>query len=140
MNKNPEKAGVLVERGDVEELFHPGKDIKECSDGAVTQGELVFLHLDPGTIRLYGAFEQLHHCLARHRHGVHQVPGWTRCVVLFNASIDVFSDVDLEAVAKQSKRLQVFFLLADHPVVAGGRWHEQSQLLRQPELAALARR
>ena len=59
---------------------------------------------------LHGALEELLHCLARDRHKIHQVPIRAGCAVLSDASIDIFGDPDLEAVAKESEHVQVLLL------------------------------
>ena len=110
MIKQSDEVGVFVEWGDVEQLLHPSKAVKQGLDLHIAQGELVLLHLDPGTVLLHGALEELLHCLARDRHRVHQVAGWAGCAVLSDASIDIFGDADLEAVAKQPEHIQVLLL------------------------------
>ena len=110
MVKNPKEVGVLVKWGGVEQLLHPCKAIKERLNLRIAQGELVLLHSDPGTMLLHSVFEKPLHGLARDRHGIHQVPGWTGCAVLPDAAIHIFGDADLEAVAKQPEDVQVLLL------------------------------
>ena len=62
--KDHKEGGVLVKLGDVEQLLHPCKSIKERRDLRITQGELVPLHLDPGTTLLHSVPEESLHCLA----------------------------------------------------------------------------
>ena len=108
--KQSDEGEVFVEWGDVEQLLHPGKAIKQRFDLRIAHGELVLLHLDPGTMLLHGAFEELLHCLARDGYRVHQVPRWAGRAVLPDAAVHVLCDANLEAIAKESEHVQMLLL------------------------------